>query len=81
MDTEDATKETLDEYAKNLEAFCDKQLPLLRKQAELVELQFKVDSFILNRKMVKSKLAEFEMAEKDAKAAADAELEKSKKQA
>ena len=77
MNPEEATPETLDEYAKNLEAFCDKQLPLLRKQAELVELQFKVDSFILNRKMVKNKMAEFEASEQDAKIAA-AEAEKNK---
>ena len=74
--TEEATKETLEEYAKNLDAFCDTQLPLLRKQEELVALQFKIDSHILNRKLVKAKMAEFEMAEKDAAAAAKAESEK-----
>jgi len=59
------TKDTLDEYAKNLDAFCDAQLPLLRKQEELVALQFKIDSHILNRKLVKAKMAEFESSQKE----------------
>lgn len=66
MNTEEQpTKEKLEEYAKNLDAFCDEQLPLLRKQEELVSLQFKIDSHILNRKLVRAKMAEFDASQKE----------------
>ncbi len=47
-------------YLKTRNEYCDERLPLLRKEAELAELQFKVDNFYLNRRLTVMKLAELD---------------------
>lgn len=58
--TENLSEEEIKLRMEKREAYLDGRLPLLRKEKEFAELQFQVDNFFYNRRLVLRNLAEMD---------------------